>query len=159
VTTTRPGDEPAAGVKATQPSAPSGSVDIAGIKSMWPAVLEALKAASRVAWTAFEQSTPVSVAEGVLAVAMPDNGRITFARNGGHDERLRQALIDVLKVDVRAELMLDPGRAKATSASSSQAAEQGDAHEDDETVANRAGVDVVTGMLGGTVIETRDGGQ
>jgi DNA polymerase III subunit gamma/tau len=159
VTTTRPSEEaPATAASAAATAAPSGSADIAGIKSMWPAVLEALKASSRVAWTAFEQSTPVSVADGVLAVAMPDNGRITFARNGGHDERLRQALIDVLKIDVRAELMLDPGRAKPTSAASSPAAEQGDAHEDDENVASRAGVHVVTGMLGGTVIETRDNG-
>jgi DNA polymerase III subunit gamma/tau len=146
----------------------TAAVDITGIKSMWPAVLEALKAASRVAWTAFEQSSPVSVADGMLAVAMPDNGRITFARNGGHDERLRQALIDVLRIDVRPELMLDPERAGVSApspSSKSTGSVRADVHTDpagasadDETVTSRSGVNLVTDILGGTVIETRENG-
>ena len=130
---------------------------------MWPAVLEALKVSSRVAWTAFEQSQPVSMDSNSLAVALPDNGRITFARNGGHDERLRQALIDVLKADLQPELILDPSKAKAAPAkksvdkkSSEPAVDMGDADVADRDVAARSGINVVTGLLGGTVVETRE---
>ena len=138
------------------------NLDINGVRSMWPAVLEALKASSRVAWTAFEQSQPVSMDEKSLAVALPDQGRITFARNGGHDERLRQALIDVLKADLTPDLVLDPSKAKAAPAkkaakkSGDPAVDMGDADITDRDVASRSGINVVTGLLGGTVIETRE---
>lgn len=139
------------------------TLDINGVKSMWPAVLEALKASSRVAWTAFEQSQPVSMDSKTLAVALPDQGRITFARNGGHDERLRQALIDVLKADLAPDLILDPSKSKSTPAVKKSAkktaepvVEMGDADLADRDVASRSGINVVTGLLGGTVIETRE---
>ena len=139
------------------------SLDINGVKSMWPAVLEALKASSRVAWTAFEQSQPVSMDTKTLAIALPDQGRITFARNGGHDERLRQALIDVLKADLAPDLVLDPSKSKSSSAAKKSAkktaepaVDMGDADIADRDVASRSGINVVTGLLGGTVIETRE---
>ena len=147
---------------AAAPSVPQ-ILDINGVKSMWPAVLEALKASSRVAWTAFEQSQPVSMDSKTLAVALPDQGRITFARNGGHDERLRQALIDVLKADLAPDLILDPSKSKSTPAVKKSAkktaepvVEMGDADLADRDVASRSGINVVTGLLGGTVIETRE---
>lgn len=149
-------------VVAASPSVPD-TLDINGVKSMWPAVLEALKASSRVAWTAFEQSQPVSMDSKSLAVALADQGRITFARNGGHDERLRQALIDVLKADLAPDLVLDPSRSKSTPAakksakkSAEPAVDMGDADISDRDVASRSGINVVTGLLGGTVIETRE---
>jgi len=78
---------------------------------MWSTVLEVLKGGSRVAWTAFAHARPLSLADGVLAVGMSAQGTITFARDGGHDERLRQSIIDVVGIDVRPDLVLDPGAA------------------------------------------------
>lgn len=136
-------------------AAPS-TIDLAGVRSMWPAVLEALKASSRVAWTAFEQSAPVSISEGTVAVALPEQGRVTFARNGGHDERLRQAMLDVLRADLRIDMVFDPDRASRSTTPKALAETQG-ASDDDETVTTKKGVALVTDMLGGTVVETREG--
>ncbi len=96
-------------VAAAQPA--PGNDGLASITSMWSTVLEVLKGGSRVAWTAFAHARPLSLADGVLAVGMSAQGTITFARDGGHDERLRQAIIDVVGIDVRPDLVLDPGAA------------------------------------------------
>lgn len=159
---TQPTGASDAAASAPAPAAPAVSastdaaLDLAGVRSMWPAVLEALKAKSRVAWTAFEQSAPVSISEGTLALALPDQGRITFARQGSHDERLRQAMLDVLRADLRVDMMLDPDRAKGSVAAKATAETQGASMEDD-TVTTKQGVALVTDMLGGTIVETREG--
>ena len=90
-----------------------GGVDLASVVAMWPAVLDALKAESRVAWTAFAQTLPVSVSDGAIAVAFPDQGRITFALQSRQDERLRVAILEVLKLDLRPDLVLSPDQAKS----------------------------------------------
>jgi DNA polymerase-3 subunit gamma/tau len=84
------------------------------IRALWPAVLEAVKSASRIAWMLVEDSRPVSVAAGVVTLACADQGRIArFRSGGGYDERLRSAMIDVLRVDLGVELVLDPAHAAA----------------------------------------------
>lgn len=101
-----------------EPAAPprgggtGASVDLAAAVAMWPAVLDALKSESRVAWTAFAQTAPVSVADGTIAVAFPDQGRITFAQTSRQDERLRVAIREVLRVDLLCDLVLAPDQAK-----------------------------------------------
>ena len=132
------------------------TMDLAGVRSMWPAVLEALKASSRVAWTAFEQSAPVSISDSTLAVALADQGKVAFARQGGRDERLRQAILDVLRADFKIDILLDPERATRTTTPKVLAETQG-ASDDDETVTTKKGVALVTDMLGGTIVETRQG--
>ena len=76
---------------------------------MWPAVLEKLKLDSRVAWTAFERSAPVGVSGGTLTVGVHESGTLAFAKKSGHDTRLREAMLAVLKVDLTPDLVLDPG--------------------------------------------------
>ena len=92
---------------------------------MWPAVLEKLKLDSRVAWTAFERSAPVGVSGSTLTVGVPESGTLTFARKSGHDTRLREAILSVLRIDLTPDLVLDPGVAGMslnTGSSSSAAA-------------------------------------
>jgi hypothetical protein len=78
--------------------------------SLWPAVLEALKGYSRVAWIGFTDSTPISVSNGVLAVAVAEAGKAKGIQNSKHDERLRQAILDVMRVDVSIDVVLAPDR-------------------------------------------------
>lgn len=78
----------------------------------WPAVLDRLSSDSRVAWTAFHGASPISLANGVLAVAVTEPGHVRAIAQRGHDERLRQALIDVLSLDVSIDVIHDPDAAR-----------------------------------------------
>ena len=92
------------------------SLTLADITTMWPAVLEGLKSMSRVAWMLFSDSTPVSWNDGILAVSVPDVGKANNARANGHDQRLRQVILDSLRVDVRVDVIAG-GTATAPAAS------------------------------------------
>lgn len=102
-----------AGARPADEDAGSGT-SIASVRDAWPAVLERLAASSRVAWTAFHAATPVSCSDGALAVAVAEPGNARAIAQRGHDERLRQALIDVLGVDLTIDVLHDPEPASAT---------------------------------------------
>jgi DNA polymerase-3 subunit gamma/tau len=94
---------------------PGGAADdtaIARIRQAWPGILEKLAASSRVAWTAFHAATPISCTSGVLAVAVAEPGNVRAIAQRGHDERLRQALLDVLALDVTIDVLHDPEPAR-----------------------------------------------
>lgn len=98
---------------ASHPSGPapveaSGQVSLAAVQQAWPVVLDRLAVSSRVAWTAFHAATPVSCSAGALAVAVAEPGNVRAIAQRGHDERLRQALIDVLGVDLTIDVMHAP---------------------------------------------------
>ena len=81
---------------------------------MWPAVLEALKSSSRVAHTLAEGAVPLSLDGRMLVVAHPDRVRMGILRgNKGHMELLRLAVLDVARLDVEIDLVLDPSIADA----------------------------------------------
>lgn len=90
---------------------------LALVRSRWPDVLGALREDSRVAWMGFEAGVPLSVSQGTLAVAVADNGRIAFLTRAGHDQRLRQAVLGVLGLDLAVDVVLDPGAPKVPEAS------------------------------------------
>jgi DNA polymerase-3 subunit gamma/tau len=94
-------------------STPNGSIEFAEVQSLWPAVLESIKSTSRVAWMIFNEASPLSVDDTTLVIGVQNAGVIAGVSNGGHDERLRQAVLDVLRVDRRIEVILDPGAAPA----------------------------------------------
>ncbi|MSW86917.1 MAG: DNA polymerase III subunit gamma and tau, partial [Actinobacteria bacterium] len=94
-------------------STPNGSIEFAEVQSLWPAVLESIKSTSRVAWMIFNEASPLSVDDTTLVIGVQNAGVIAGVSNGGHDERLRQAVLDVLRVDRRIEVILDPGEAPA----------------------------------------------
>jgi DNA polymerase-3 subunit gamma/tau len=116
---------PAATAAAPSPAAPSSdsAVDLGPAVSLWPSVLEALKSSSRVAHTLAEGTVPVSRTSTTLVLAHPDRVRMGILRgNKGHLELLRLAVLDVARLDVELDIVLDPDRAEA--APSSTAAEQ-----------------------------------
>ena len=94
-------------------STPNGTIEFAEVQSLWPAVLESIKSTSRVAWMIFNEASPLSVDDTTLVIGVQNAGVIAGVSNGGHDERLRQAVLDVLRVDRRVEVILDPGAAPA----------------------------------------------
>ncbi|MGD9955971.1 MAG: DNA polymerase III subunit gamma and tau [Candidatus Nanopelagicales bacterium] len=97
------------------PSDPHQALDLGPVLAMWPAVLEALKSSSRVAHTLAEGAVPLSRSARMLTLAHPDKVRMGILRsNKGHLELLRLAVLDVLRLDVEVDLVLDPGRSGAS---------------------------------------------
>ena len=100
-----------------RPSA-DAAVDLGPAAAMWPAVLEALKSSSRVAHTLAEGTVPVSRSDTTLVLAHPDRVRMGILRgNKGHLELLRLAVLDVVRLDVELDIVLDPDKAEASAAS------------------------------------------
>ena len=137
--------------------APTSGVGLAEMRSMWPAVLDVLKTYSRVAWMGFASSMPISWENGVLAVALDSAGSVTNMRAGGHDERLRQAILDVMRTDVRVDVVLAPNAAgTAVPAKTTQtpvaAPEVDEPSADDADITEVTGVDLVMRELGATQI-------
>jgi hypothetical protein len=106
----------------------------------------------------FEGSVPISLSNGVLAVAMSDAGRANNVKVSGHDERLRLALIDVLRADVRIDIVLAPDRAGTASATGSKSTTGGAVAEsdapsmDDADTDESVGVDLALRELGAVQI-------
>lgn len=84
---------------------------------MWPSVLEALKSSSRVAHTLAEGAVPLQLDGKTLVLAHPDRVRMGILRgNKGHMELLRLAVLDVARLDVEVDLVLDPSVSDAPAA-------------------------------------------
>jgi len=112
--TTAPTDAP---VAAPAAGTANSAVDLGPVVLRWPAVLEALKASSRVAHTLADGAVPLSRTPTTLVLAHPDKVRLAILRgNTGHMELLRLAVLDVLHLDVDVDLVLDPDKAAAAAA-------------------------------------------
>jgi hypothetical protein len=146
---------------------PGVTMGIPELRSLWPAILEALKGYGRVSWMLFADSAPMSLDNGVLAVGVKENGKLENIRQSRHDERLRQAIIDVARLDARIDVVLAPDlisaaaattpvEAPASPASASaapSAPSEPDAPSlDDETLDDSSGVDLALRALGATQI-------
>jgi len=134
------------------PAAPQSVGDLDQFVSMWPAVLEALKLDSRVAWVLFESARPVSISAGALAIAVGEPGKLSNISSSKHDERLRQAVIDVMQVDVRIDVVLAPDRVGPLATSAVQTDEPDTPSLDDTDVITSSGVDLALSDFGATQI-------
>ena len=135
----------------TTDAASGDSLTVEGFVTMWPAVMDALSGYSRVAWMAFSGSRPLSWSEGVLAVGLDSQGKATNVVKGGHDESLRGAIKDVLKVDVRIDVVLSPSGGSV--GAGTQAMVEPDAPSpDDADVDDVSGVELLVRELGATQI-------
>ncbi|MUH46846.1 MAG: DNA polymerase III subunit gamma/tau, partial [Actinobacteria bacterium] len=166
---------PAAAVPTAAATATASDGGLPEMRSMWPAVLDALKTYSRVAWMAFANSAPISVSNGVLAVAIDSAGTAINIKSSGHDERLRQAILDVLRLDVKVDVVLAPNSAGAAAVAAAapapaSAAGRSTAPEpvsavdssaaidldtpsiDDDDAVEESGIDLVMRTLGATQI-------
>jgi DNA polymerase III subunit gamma/tau len=133
-----------------------GNTTVASFSTMWPAVMDALLKYSRVAWMGFTESTPLSFENGVLAVGVKDSGRYNNVKSGGHDERLRQAILDVLQVDTKIDVVLGTMGVAGASPSGLAGAESLDEEDaprmDDSASEEMTGADLIANELGGVSI-------
>ena len=138
---------------ATQALVPNlGNTTVASFISMWPAVMDALLKYSRVAWMGFTESTPLSFENGVLAVGVKDSGRYNNVKSGGHDERLRQAILDVLEIDTKIDVVLGP-KGVVGGATVPPVPEEEDAPSMDDSASSEVtGADLIAQELGGVSI-------
>lgn len=103
--------EPAAAA-VTAPAATGPALDIESVRTLWPAVLEALKAlpnGGRTTWTVFAESAPTGLNGDALVVALKQQGSYTVARSRNLDDVLKQAATQVLHRELQIELVLDQG--------------------------------------------------
>jgi len=138
---------------ATQALVPNlGNTTVASFISMWPAVMDALLKYSRVAWMGFTESTPLSFENGVLAVGVMDSGRYNNVKSGGHDERLRQAIFDVLEIDTKIDVVLG-AKGVVGGATVPPVPEEEDAPSMDDSASSEVtGADLIAKELGGVSI-------
>ena len=136
-------------------SAADSDITLEGFVTMWPAVMDTLSR-TRVAWMLFNDSRPVSWSDGVLAVAVDSPGKVANAASSGHDEKLRAAIADTLKVDLRIDVVVAStanASASGNGGSNSSSNDPADAPSvDDVNVDDISGVDLVMREMGATQI-------
>jgi DNA polymerase-3 subunit gamma/tau len=125
-------DEPVA----AQPAGPRGGLSLVDVRRLWPDILEETKNRRRLAWMVLSQHAHVVDVDGTrLTVGFANAGARDSFVNGGCDEILRQAAIDIVGMDWRVESIVDPSgaaaeqpvvRQAATDSSTPPAAAQGD---------------------------------
>ena len=152
----KPVVEEAAGVVAPVSGAIGETPSLPDFVTMWPAIMDATKAYSRVAWMLFNASQPLSVADGTLAVGVPNAGQVNNARTSGHDERLRQAILDVMRADVRVDVVLAPNAVAPNGSLANESiaviSEVDTPSVDDDDVDDESGIDLAIRALGATQI-------
>ncbi|MEI9906822.1 MAG: DNA polymerase III subunit gamma and tau [Actinomycetota bacterium] len=87
----------------------TGSVDIAGLRRLWPDVIEDVKKRRRLTWSLLSASAQIlDIDDTAITIAIVNAGtRDSFLRSES-DEILRQAFIDVVGVDRKIEVIVDP---------------------------------------------------
>ena len=97
--------EPAAPAEG-QAGGPS-SLNLVDVRQLWPGVLDRVAKMKRMTWMLLSGSAQVrDVHDGILTVAFTEGARKNFLASG-HDEILRQALIDELGVAWKIEAIID----------------------------------------------------
>ena len=100
---------------------------------------------------AFSGSRPLSWSDGELAVGLDSQGKVTNVTQGGHDESLREAIKDVLKVDVRVDAVL-AANGTPTPHSGDVVIEPDAPSPDDANADDVTGVELIMRELGATQI-------
>ncbi|PKH38424.1 DNA polymerase III subunit gamma and tau [Nocardioides alpinus] len=99
---------------ADRPAGPQGGLSLVDVRRLWPDILEQTKNRRRLAWMVLSQHAHVVDVDGTrLTVGFANAGARDSFVNGGCDEILRQAAIDVVGMDWRVESIVDPSGAAA----------------------------------------------
>jgi DNA polymerase III subunit gamma/tau len=114
-----PTPEPAPATASSTTEASEGGLTLVEVRRLWPDIVEATKLRRRVAWMHLTQNSQVIGVEGnTLVLGFNNLGARDSFVNGGCDEILRQAAIDVVGADWKIDAIVDPG-ARPTPASPS----------------------------------------
>ena len=89
--------------------APTHTFDVAGLRRLWPDVIEDVKKKRRLTWSLLSASAQIiAVDESIITIGIVNAGaRESFTRSAS-DEILRQAFIDVVGIDRKIEAIIDP---------------------------------------------------
>lgn len=131
--------------------ATDASIDIIQIRSLWPAVLEVVKANRKVAWLVLNESAPLSWESGTLAVGVREASKLANARSNAFDGNLRAAVAEVLRIDANIDLVLAPDAPSPDVAGAPEQASD-EPSIDDEALDDLSGVDLAIRELGATTI-------
>jgi len=155
---TRPQPSPASSTP-TRPTAapvgvgkPASDVPLDKVLALWPRVLDRVRENSRVAFLLVRDTRPVSLSNNILTLTQANSGAMAAFTQGGHAERVRQAILDELKLDLTVEMTL--GEAPATAVSQTPAPEPEPEDdlpsEDDEAIVSTAesGLELLQRELG-----------
>jgi DNA polymerase-3 subunit gamma/tau len=96
--------------KAAEKAAPANhAIDIAGLRRLWPEVIENVKKRRRLTWSLLSASAQIlGVDEKIITIGIVNAGaRDSFIRSES-DEILRQAFIEVVGLDRKIECTVDP---------------------------------------------------
>ena len=88
------------------PSAPPRDVPLDKLIALWPRVLDRVKLNSRVAWLLVRDCQPVSISSSILTLTQSNGGAVAAFTQGGHAERVRQAILDEMHLDLTVEMTL-----------------------------------------------------
>ena len=145
---------------AAQPAAVSSDVPLDKVLALWPRVLDRVRENSRVAFLLVRDCRPVSLSNSILTITQSNSGAMAAFTQGGHAERVRQAILDEMKLDLTVEMTLGADApAKKQAAPEPVLADPDDAPaEDDESVIATAetGLELLQRELGGHKIAEFD---
>jgi DNA polymerase-3 subunit gamma/tau len=112
-------------VKRAEPAARIESIDVVGLRRLWPDVIENVKGRRRLTWTLLSASaTLATVDDSAITVAMINVGaRDSFLRSNS-DEILRDAFIEVVGLDRKIEVIIDPSINPSSNPTKSSVAEE-----------------------------------
>jgi DNA polymerase-3 subunit gamma/tau len=137
----------------TPKAAPSThSFDIAGLRRLWPEVIEDVKKKRRLTWSLLSASAQIiSLDESAITIGIVNAGaRDSFLRSNS-DEILRQAFIDVVGIDRKIEAIIDPS--VESSPQQKSAPSKGESLDDPDSP---SGASLLAKELGAQVIKVED---
>jgi len=92
------------------PAAPAGALSLVDVRRLWPDIVDATKLRRRVAWMHLTQNCQVVAVDAkTLTLGFANAGARDSFVNGGCDEVVRQAAIDVVGATWRVVTIVDPG--------------------------------------------------
>jgi len=146
-----PVDVPSDAPEPAAATATTTDLTLSGIVTMWPAILDAVKLQSKVAWMTFNQSRPVSLEDGVLAVAVESAGKAANISSAGHEDKIAAAVSDVLHAKVKVDVVFAPDSAGAIVAGDPVVPSDVPSMDDADST-EESGVDLAMRALGATHI-------
>jgi DNA polymerase-3 subunit gamma/tau len=129
--------------------------DIAGLRRLWPDVIENVKKRSRLTWSLLSASAKiVAVDEKLITIGIVNAGaRDSFVRSES-DEILRQAFIEIVGIDRKIEVVVDAS-IDTTSTPEARAVRKDEAPSDKNLLSGAA---LLAAELGATVINEKNKG-
>ena len=136
-------------------AASSQPIDIAGLRRLWPDVIENVKKRRRLTWSLLSASAQIiAVDDKLITIGIVNAGaRDSFVRSES-EEILRQAFIEIVGIDRKIEVVVDAS-IDTTSTPEARAVRKDEAPSDKNLLSGAA---LLAAELGGTVINEKNKG-